>query len=64
MAPASSRRGQTCRLEAGTTVSGVCYADADREALEAIWQQTIKTSPVGNSLSRPAPITPELLVVA
>ncbi len=38
-------------------------ADADRAELESIWEQTLKTSPVGNSLSRPVPINAELVVM-
>ena len=35
-------------------------ADADPETLQAIWEQTIRTSPVHNSLVRNVTITPEI----
>ncbi|MBI3977850.1 MAG: OsmC family protein [Chloroflexi bacterium] len=38
-------------------------ADADAATLGAIWEQTIATSPVGNSLTRTVTIKPELAVV-
>lgn len=37
-------------------------ADADREALEEIWKQTVKSSPVGNSLTRSVTLKPELVI--
>jgi uncharacterized OsmC-like protein len=47
----------------GITARLYVQADAGREALEQVWQQTVATSPVGNSLSRPVPIKGELVVV-
>ena len=38
-------------------------ADSDEDTLKEIWDQAVKTSPVGNSLARIVTITPELLVV-
>lgn len=37
-------------------------AEADRETLEGIWEETLKTSPVGNSLSRTVAIKPSLSI--
>jgi uncharacterized OsmC-like protein len=37
-------------------------ADADEDALRDIWEHTIKTSPVHNSLNRPVTIKPEIQV--
>ncbi len=37
-------------------------ADADEAALREVWDHTLRTSPVGNSLSRIVNITPELAV--
>ena len=47
----------------GITAKLYVQADADRGVLEEIWQETVKTSPVGNSLTRPSPIKGELVVV-
>jgi len=38
-------------------------ADADSATLQEIWDRTVKTSPVGNSLERPVPIKAELVIV-
>ena len=38
-------------------------ADAAREVLQEIWEHTLKTSPVGNTLIRNVAIKPELVVV-
>ena len=38
-------------------------ADADRETLEEIWEETLETSPVGNSLSRIVTIKPALSII-
>lgn len=38
-------------------------ADAEPEVLRQIWELTVKTSPVGNSLARGVPIRPEVEVV-
>ena len=38
-------------------------ADSDEETLKEIWDQAVRTSPVGNSLARVVNITPELSVV-
>ncbi len=35
-------------------------ADADEETLQAIWAETVRTSPVGNTLARPVALRPEL----
>jgi hypothetical protein len=35
-------------------------ADADEETLRAIWEETVVTSPVGNTLARPVTLRPEL----
>ncbi len=37
-------------------------ADADREILEELWEQTVKSSPVGNSLTRSVALKPELVI--
>ena len=47
----------------GITAKLYVQAEANKAVLEDIWEQTLRTSPVGNSLSRPVPITPELVVV-
>ena len=39
-------------------------ADADEEDLRRLWEQTVDTSPVGNSLIRNVVIKPELDIVA
>jgi uncharacterized OsmC-like protein len=38
-------------------------ADADEAALREVWEQTVKTSPVGNSLARVVSLKPELAVM-
>ena len=38
-------------------------ADADEATLQAIWEQSVATSPVGNSLARNVTITPEISIV-
>ena len=38
-------------------------ADADDEVLREIWERTVKTSPVGNSLERVVPVRAEMVVV-
>ena len=38
-------------------------ADADEEMLKQVWEHTLRTSPVGNSLSRVVNIQPELAVI-
>ena len=38
-------------------------ADADEATLRQIWEQTVNTSPVHNSLTRPVTIKPELDVI-
>ena len=38
-------------------------ADADEATLQQIWEQSVATSPVGNSLARNVTITPEISVV-
>lgn len=38
-------------------------ADADEETLKLLWEHTLRTSPVGNSLTREVPLKPELIVV-
>jgi len=38
-------------------------SDADQAALQEIWERTLRSSPVGNSLERSVPIKPELVVV-
>jgi uncharacterized OsmC-like protein len=38
-------------------------SDADESTLREVWEDTLRTSPVGNSLVRPVKITPELAVV-
>jgi len=38
-------------------------ADADRETLEEVWDKTVRTSPVGNSLEKPVSIRAELVVM-
>jgi len=39
-------------------------ADADQATLREIWERTVKTSPVHNSLVRPVIIAPEMDVIA
>jgi hypothetical protein len=38
-------------------------ADADPAVLQELWDHTVRTSPVGNSLSRTVTVTPEIDVV-
>lgn len=38
-------------------------ADADPAVLEELWEHTVRTSPVGNSLSRAVTLTPEIDVI-
>ena len=38
-------------------------ADADEDMLREIWEHTIKTSPVHNSLTRPVNINPEVNII-
>ena len=38
-------------------------AEADEAALREVWEQTVKTSPVGNSLSHSVSLKPELMVM-
>ena len=38
-------------------------ADADAETLQRIWEEAVKTSPVGNSLTRVVSVKPELDVI-
>lgn len=38
-------------------------ADADEATLHEVWEHTLRTSPVGNSLIRPVTITPEIAVL-
>ncbi len=38
-------------------------ADADPAVLQELWDHTIRTSPVGNSLSRTVTVTPEIDVI-
>jgi uncharacterized OsmC-like protein len=38
-------------------------ADADEATLQKIWEQSVATSPVGNSLARNVTITPEISVL-
>jgi len=38
-------------------------ADADPAQLQELWEHTLKTSPVGNSLSRTVTLTPEIDVI-
>ncbi len=38
-------------------------ADADRDTLNEIWEQTVRTSPVANTLSRQVKVVPELVVM-
>jgi len=39
-------------------------ADADEGALREVWEHTLRTSPVGNSLVREVRVSPELQVIA
>lgn len=47
----------------GITAKLFVQADADEETLRKIWDTTIKTSPVGNSLVHNVSITPEIDVI-
>ena len=47
----------------GITAKLFVQADADAETLRRVWEETVETSPVGNSLARSVPITPELDVI-
>ena len=38
-------------------------ADADEATLQQIWEQSVATSPVGNSLARNVTITPEISII-
>jgi uncharacterized OsmC-like protein len=38
-------------------------ADADEEALREVWEHTLRTSPVGNSLVREVRVSPELSII-
>ena len=38
-------------------------ADTDEQTLREVWEHTLKTSPVGNTLIYPVKITPELAVI-
>lgn len=38
-------------------------AEADQATLEQIWQETVATSPVGNTLARPVALRPEVVRV-
>jgi len=39
-------------------------ADADEETLQALWEETVATSPVGNTFARPVALRAELATVA
>ena len=47
----------------GITAKLFVQADADEETLRKIWDTTVKTSPVGNSLAHNVAITPEIDVI-
>jgi uncharacterized OsmC-like protein len=47
----------------GITAKLFVQADAEAETLRQIWEETVKSSPVGNSLARIVSITPELDVI-
>jgi uncharacterized OsmC-like protein len=47
----------------GVTAKLFVQADADAAILRRLWEETLNTSPVGNSLARAVPITPELEVI-
>jgi uncharacterized OsmC-like protein len=38
-------------------------ADADESALQEVWQHTLRTSPVGNTLIRNVTVTPEMQII-
>ncbi len=38
-------------------------ADADEKTIKEIWEETVRTSPVGNTLTRNVEIVPEIKVV-
>ena len=38
-------------------------ADADTETLQRLWDETVETSPVGNSLAKAVTIKPDLEVI-
>jgi len=38
-------------------------AEADQATVEQIWQETVATSPVGNTLARPVSLRPEVVLV-
>jgi hypothetical protein len=38
-------------------------ADADEAALREVWEHTLRTSPVGNTLLNVVKVTPELSVI-
>jgi len=38
-------------------------ADAEPDVLRELWEHTVRTSPVGNSLTRPVTLTPEIDVI-
>jgi len=46
-------------------VTAKAYVDADADAaiLQEIWQETVATSPVGNTLARPVALRPEVVRV-
>jgi len=46
------------------TVKLYVQADADPSVLRELWEHTVKTSPVGNSLARAVTVTPEIDVIA
>jgi uncharacterized OsmC-like protein len=45
------------------TVKLYVQADADPAVLRELWEHTVKTSPVGNSLARAVTVTPEIDVI-
>lgn len=45
------------------TVKAYVDADADEAVLREVWAETVKTSPVGNTLARQVSLEPELAVI-
>ncbi|MEX2236184.1 MAG: OsmC family protein [Dehalococcoidia bacterium] len=44
-------------------VKAYVQADADEQTIRKLWERTVETSPVGNTLTREAPITTELSIL-
>ena len=47
----------------GITAKLFVQAEADEATLQKVWEETVKTSPVGNSLAKEVSIKPEISVV-